>query len=153
MIKEFNLEQFIFFAPRTDFVSANREGIFSLVGYVSLQMIGIGIGNILYKSTLSGEEIKLLKAGKPIEQNVNSIDQRRKDWFVFFKVSGITFLFYCAYLVSQEVFAPPSRRLCNMAFVLYHTAAGLAGVSMSMLMDLTNGPRQINTVEDAVNYN
>ena len=36
VIKEFALEKFIFFAPRTDFISANREGIASLVGYISL---------------------------------------------------------------------------------------------------------------------
>ena len=65
--KEYNLEQFIFFAPRTDFVSANREGLFSLVGYISLQMIGIGIGNIFYKNLMTPEAIKLLKAGKSIE--------------------------------------------------------------------------------------
>ena len=68
VIKEYNLEQFIFFAPRTDFISANREGLFSLVGYISMQMIGIGIGNIFYKSVMTQDEIKLLKAGKPIEK-------------------------------------------------------------------------------------
>lgn len=58
VIKEFSLEKFIFFAPRTDFISANREGISSLVGYISLQMIGIGLGNLLYKDIMTTEEIK-----------------------------------------------------------------------------------------------
>ena len=36
VLKEFELEKFIFYAPRVDFISANREGIASLVGYLSL---------------------------------------------------------------------------------------------------------------------
>jgi phosphatidylinositol glycan class W len=36
VLKEFGLEKFIFYAPRVDFISANREGIASLVGYLSL---------------------------------------------------------------------------------------------------------------------
>jgi len=58
ILKEFELDRFIFHAPREDFVSANREGLFSLVGYLSLQMIGIGIGNFMYKQLLTEEEIK-----------------------------------------------------------------------------------------------
>lgn len=45
----FELDKYIFYAPRIDFVSANREGICSLVGYLSLQLIGVGLGNFIYK--------------------------------------------------------------------------------------------------------
>ena len=69
------------------------------------------------------------------------------------KVFGLCGLFYCAYLVSYEVFSPPSRRLCNMTFVLYHTASVLAGQLMGILMDLIHESRQTNMVEDAINYN
>lgn len=40
------LKEFIFYAPRGTIFSANREGIFSTIGYLSLQLIGIGIGRI-----------------------------------------------------------------------------------------------------------
>jgi phosphatidylinositol glycan class W len=36
VLKEFNLVNYIFYAPRTEFISANREGIATLVGYISL---------------------------------------------------------------------------------------------------------------------
>jgi phosphatidylinositol glycan class W len=67
VIREFSLEPYIFYAPRRDFISGNREGIASLTGYLSLQMIGIGLGNILYKQILTKEDIKELRASKPIE--------------------------------------------------------------------------------------
>ena len=36
VISSYSIEQFVFFAPRTTFFSANREGILSLVGYFAL---------------------------------------------------------------------------------------------------------------------
>lgn len=48
LLSEYALDKFIFHAPRVDFVSANREGIASLVGYFSLELIGIGLGNFMY---------------------------------------------------------------------------------------------------------
>jgi len=48
-LSEWGLERYIFYYPREDIFSANREGIFSLVGYFSLQLIGIGLGDFMYK--------------------------------------------------------------------------------------------------------
>lgn len=62
-------------------------------------------------------------------------------------------MFYFSYLLSSEVFAPASRRLCNMAFVMYHTACVLAGCLMGAFMEVMSVERQINLTEDAVNYN
>lgn len=62
-------------------------------------------------------------------------------------------LFYGAYLCSCEVFGPASRRLCNFSFVLYHAACVCAGCSMAMFNEMTHQPRQINMVEDAINWN
>jgi len=39
--------EYMFHAPRTDFISANREGVYSLVGYISLQLIGTGFGRFI----------------------------------------------------------------------------------------------------------
>jgi len=36
VLKEYGLAKFVFNAPRTDFISANREGICSIVGYLGL---------------------------------------------------------------------------------------------------------------------
>jgi drug/metabolite transporter (DMT)-like permease len=63
--------------------------------------------------------------------------------------------FYGCYLVGTGVTGEASRRLCNLSFVLYHTACVLAGLAMGALMDslLAPGMRQENLVEAAVNYN
>ncbi len=42
------LKQFIFYGPRNDIISANREGIFSSAGYLSLALIGMTFGRMIY---------------------------------------------------------------------------------------------------------
>lgn len=64
VFKEYSLAKFVFNAPRTDFISGNREGICSLVGYFCLQLIGIGCGNFIYKDMLSEAELKEMITGK-----------------------------------------------------------------------------------------
>ena len=52
-LNHYDLAMFVFFAPRVDFISANREGIFSVVGYFALQIIGIGMGRLLYTEMIA----------------------------------------------------------------------------------------------------
>lgn len=46
-LAQFSLVNYIFFAPRTDFMSGNREGIYTVVGYVALQLIGTAFGRLV----------------------------------------------------------------------------------------------------------
>ena len=55
IVSTYSLDKYVFYAPRVDFISANREGIASLVGYFSLELIGISIGDFVYKSLLTKE--------------------------------------------------------------------------------------------------
>ena len=63
-------------------------------------MIGIGIGNIFYKDVMTKEELKTMTAGKQVDFQDKGENQKKKDWFVFFKVLGFMCLFYLAYRVS-----------------------------------------------------
>eukprot|EP00352_Strombidinopsis_acuminata_P001976 CAMPEP_0176402910 /NCGR_PEP_ID=MMETSP0126-20121128/49668_1 /TAXON_ID=141414 ORGANISM="Strombidinopsis acuminatum, Strain SPMC142" /NCGR_SAMPLE_ID=MMETSP0126 /ASSEMBLY_ACC=CAM_ASM_000229 /LENGTH=214 /DNA_ID=CAMNT_0017780835 /DNA_START=520 /DNA_END=1164 /DNA_ORIENTATION=+ len=46
-LQTWGLTDYILYAPRKDFISANREGIFSLCGYFSMLMIGLSQGRML----------------------------------------------------------------------------------------------------------
>jgi hypothetical protein len=102
----------------------------------------------MYKQLLSPEELKCLRSGKIVETK-----PQNNDWLFLFKVIVMIGVFYLSFLISVEVFGEPSRRLCNMAFVLYHSACVLAGCAMGILMDILSSNREVNLVEDAVNYN
>jgi hypothetical protein len=45
-------------------ISANREGLISLAGYFSLQLIGMGIGRDFYQTLVYDEPKELLKQWK-----------------------------------------------------------------------------------------
>ena len=47
---QWDLRTYIFYAPRTNMISANKEGILSLPGYLAIQLIGIGIGSDIYQT-------------------------------------------------------------------------------------------------------
>lgn len=44
VLKFYNIKDFVFYAPREDFLSGNREGIVSSLGYVAIMLIGMGFG-------------------------------------------------------------------------------------------------------------
>ena len=60
VVTQYDLTEYIFHAPRYDFFSANREGIFSVVGYFSMQIIGVGLGRFLYTEMLDPAHLKYL---------------------------------------------------------------------------------------------
>lgn len=67
-ITYFNFAEYVFFAPRVDFVSANREGIISVIGYFSLQLVGVGLGRFLYYEMLDPVHLDMLKYGRPMAE-------------------------------------------------------------------------------------
>ena len=51
-----NLKHYIFYAPRTNILSANREGIFSSFGYLSIVLIGMSFGAQVFQTLYMSEE-------------------------------------------------------------------------------------------------
>lgn len=58
--QHWDLRTYIWHSPRTDLISANKEGIISLLGYACFQLVGMGISKDIY-STLVYDEPKVLK--------------------------------------------------------------------------------------------
>ena len=48
-LNQFYLIEYIFFAPRTNLINGNREGLFSSVGYLAIMLCLMSIGRIMYK--------------------------------------------------------------------------------------------------------
>jgi glucosaminylphosphatidylinositol acyltransferase len=42
------LKNYVFYGPRTDFISANREGVVSSFGYLAICMFGIEVGRKVF---------------------------------------------------------------------------------------------------------
>ena len=57
----YDLKSYILYAPRTDWISANKEGILSVFGYFAINLIGYGIGGEINKILIYKEPAALLK--------------------------------------------------------------------------------------------
>ncbi|XP_059177789.1 phosphatidylinositol-glycan biosynthesis class W protein-like isoform X2 [Physella acuta] len=82
---------------REGLVDANREGIYSLPGYIVIYMLGVGLGKLLF-------------------QKRNNL----KDWLDAAKQIAVLFLlFLTCLLLTHQVVEPASRRFANAAFVFW----------------------------------
>lgn len=50
------LKNYVFYGPRTDFISANREGIVSSCGYLAVSLIGIETGRTIFQALYSDKK-------------------------------------------------------------------------------------------------
>ena len=57
----YDLKSYILYAPRTDWISANKEGILSLFGYFAINLIGYGIGGEMNRIVIFKEPAQLVK--------------------------------------------------------------------------------------------
>jgi len=152
--QHYDLSSYVFFAARTDFISANREGIVSLLGYFSLQMIGVGLGRMLLSDMMSPEELEALKSGKPVPKQQKSTESLIAfDKLLLLKVLLLECLLLFTYATSVAVFGEPSRRLCNLPYVLYQTSLVWSFVFHLIVIDRLLVAVEQNMVDDAINWN
>lgn len=97
-----------------DFLHANKEGIFSVVGYVAIYMAGVQVG--LYVMQPRSHVREWLKA--------------------LFNLLLGSFVVYAALYVCQTVVEPVSRRLANLPFCLWSVAQSLLFISCLGIADM-----------------
>lgn len=129
-LHKFGLTDYILYHPRTDWLSQNREGIFSLVGYLSLCLIGRHIGSLLFM-TRTWEDWKKFHR-KLISWTLGS-------WIL------VNLGIYGGFVIS--------RRLTNIMYILWVIACSLFFVSTLMLMDMSSSHSKLfSQLLDSVNH-
>ena len=156
-----NLMEYVFYAPRDDFLSANREGVFSIPGYLSIQFIGIGLGRFLYVQMVDKNEKKSLAAGKIHEEKEEHGPQgqaeklsqiRRKEIKLVVKVIIVQAILILAYFCSKHSFGPISRRMCNLSYVLNTCSLAWCQLLTWVLNDRLLLTNEENMVESSIAY-
>lgn len=147
----FGLEQYILSAPRTSFVSANKEGLVSLTGYLSLHFLGLSAGTLILPSSPKSFSRYLKHHRKTfdtckrdrVESQVCLTSARQNDktaieilsysllWWVLF---GITYRFP---IFGQSV----SRRMANIQYVFWVAALNTTVLFGCFLLDLLFFPQ------------
>ncbi|GMR35413.1 hypothetical protein PMAYCL1PPCAC_05608, partial [Pristionchus mayeri] len=86
-------------APRDSFVDANREGIFSLAGYIAIYYYSRAMGRFIAKTALAGLRVRSWAAA-------------------VLHMLLLCAIFAAAQLASEAALGPPSRRLVNLPYIL-----------------------------------
>uniref|UniRef100_A0A1I8EQN4 Phosphatidylinositol-glycan biosynthesis class W protein n=1 Tax=Wuchereria bancrofti TaxID=6293 RepID=A0A1I8EQN4_WUCBA len=110
-----NLQEYLISneTKRKDFVSKNREGIFSFFGYLSIYYLASAIANFLFTATSHQEYC---------DPNMNcSVTERRKRikvWFYrSFQLLLLTVVIFLAQEFAIKLVGPPSRRIANVPYL------------------------------------
>lgn len=110
------LKDFILYSSDRDkdFLHANKEGIFSVVGYVAIYIAGVQVG--LY----------VMKPRSLVQQ-----------WFkVFFDLLLASFVLFAALWACQTLIEPVSRCLANLSFCIWSVAQSLLFLSCIGIADM-----------------
>lgn len=110
------LKAFIFHSTdrHSSFLHANREGVFSVSGYVAIYMAGVQVG------------IYLMQPRTRVGQWLQAI----------FKLLLGSFVLYVALYLCQTLLEPVSRRLANLPFCLWSVAQSLLFISSLGIADI-----------------
>ncbi|GAV51209.1 hypothetical protein ZYGR_0AD03920 [Zygosaccharomyces rouxii] len=152
---------FLVLAPRTDFFSANREGIVSFTGYCSIflwgQTTGFYIlGNKPTKNNLYKPSVDPLLEPKGT-QKISSWDK----WTTVSPLTGL-FLWTGAFFILFFFVLPVlpfdvSRRFANLPYVIWVVGVNQGGLAVYCLIDIIFGLNDANykipTILEALNCN
>ncbi len=118
-LTKLDLISFILEAPRTNFFTENREGIFSTIGYVSVFLVGQSTGLHL----LPNRKPKFDKNNKPTDNLV-------------FYITTRTFFYGALYLIASYFYPfDVSRRLTNLPYTLWVCFFNTAFLSAYVLIE------------------
>lgn len=124
-----NFGFYMFMAPRDDFVSANREGIFSFLGYLAIFMVGQGIGiealrrdvNAMSPMSSNDEWVAGMLGG---EESMNEVRKTREHNSML-KLAKWTGIWIVLYIFLTWRYGPRltvSRRLANLPYLAWVSA-------------------------------
>lgn len=149
------LSKFILTAPRVDILSANKEGIFSFIGYLSIFLAGKGTGFFTLPSSIPDFRACLFPQTKARFISSKSSDSRLRVIAVLFGSS----IFHNVLFYSSIMWATPSRRLANLPYILWTVSYNTAFLALYVAVEvLVFGKHYhyglcVPTSLDAINFN
>lgn len=121
---------------RDDFISANREGLVSIPGYVGLYLIGVSIGKLIHSTyhNLSTNS----KLNESVEIKLFKLDIRvayNQPMLLCIKLSLIASHF-CAVMLVCDSFLSVSRRLANAGYCAWIVTLSTILLTLLLLVEI-----------------
>ena len=120
------LQEFLLDNDRSTLLAMNKEGIFSVFGYISLYFLSIALGGMILES---------------------------KSDLLFVELAGLSFVAWTVYFILTEYFQIlPSRRFANLSFVCWSVAfSTFCLIFVTAVNDLMQ--IKVPRIIRAINYN
>ncbi|KYR01579.1 phosphatidylinositol glycan [Tieghemostelium lacteum] len=130
-LSNYGLADYILNHPRTDLISANKEGICSFIGYLSIYLIGIKLGHTLFKPR-------------------KSLAQWRNYAIQLLLLSVV---FGCLLYQVEMRIDRISRRMANLPYVLAILTINLFNFALNIIVTLISGYQNPSVIAKSINRN
>ena len=135
LLSAFGLTDYLMDAPRVSLFSANKEGICSSLGYQALYLISVAVGHFIFlKPPLSSANLLYF-------------------WKQFFGLSILDGVLWVLSVLCSHFIQEPSRRFCNLSYVLIVLAATVLALLCLLLCNLLIHTKDAGMLLEAINRN
>ncbi|KAG9308307.1 GWT1-domain-containing protein [Chiua virens] len=143
------LESFLLHAPRSNIISANKEGLISLLGYLSLHVMGLSLGTIILPPSPSFFRKQQLSLFEGNVQRLAKLDpsaprQNAKTTIELFSYALVWWFFLALIRHGLQV----SRRMANLPYILWVVAYNTSFILAFYLLEMTFFPTRISKLKD-----
>ncbi|KAI0318210.1 GWT1-domain-containing protein [Amylostereum chailletii] len=144
------LASYILHAPRTGFVSANKEGLISLTGYLALHLLGLGTGTLVLppSPTFFRRQQKQLKkrdSDSNLKSKSSPVQHRENDKTATELVSYASIYWALLGICSLlGLGGGVSRRMVNLPYILWVAAYNTTFLLAYLILDLIFFPSPLS---------
>ncbi|KAI9567728.1 GWT1-domain-containing protein [Boletus coccyginus] len=144
------LEAFLLDAPRSNVIYANKEGLVSLLGYLSLHIMGLSLGTIILPPSPSffRKQQRILFDGGH-SQSLTNLDPSAPRQNAKTTIELLSYaLVWWTLLALVRRGLQVSRRMANLPYILWIVAFNTSFVLAFYLLDMIFFPTRISKLKD-----
>ncbi|KAG1803939.1 GWT1-domain-containing protein [Suillus plorans] len=144
------MKDFLLNASRSNVIFANKEGLISLLGYVSIHILGLSLGTVILPPSPSffrKQQHQLLdgpSSHKPSKLDPSAPRQNAKIVIELFSYSVVWWMLLAFVRLGLEV----SRRMANISYVLWVAAYNTSFILGYILIDMVFFPTRTLKIRD-----
>jgi phosphatidylinositol glycan class W len=144
------MKDFLLNAPRSNIISANKEGLLSLLGYVSIHILGLSLGTVILPPSPSffrKQQQQLLdgpSSHRPSKFDPSAPRQNAKIVIELLSYSVVWWMLLAFVRLGLEV----SRRMANISYVLWVAAYNTSFILGYIFLDMMFFPTRTSKIRD-----
>ncbi|KAG8216125.1 GWT1-domain-containing protein [Butyriboletus roseoflavus] len=151
-LSSLGLEAFLLNAPRSNVIYANKEGLISLLGYLSLHIMGLSLGTIILPPSPSffrKQQVILFEGGNSNSQRVTKLDSSapRRDAKTTVELFSYALVWWTLLALVRRGHKV-SRRMANLPYILWIVAFNTSFILSFYLLDMIFFPTRISKLKD-----